>query len=222
MKLPPSLLRWGLALALVTVAGCKSAYYGAYEQFGVYKRDLLVDQVEDARDAQEDAKAEFRDALEQFASVVTVEESNLKSTYERLADALEDAEDRAEAVTNRIDAVEDVSEDLFDEWRDEVAQISNARLRSSSERQLRESEQRYETLIRAMRRAEGRMEPVLTAFRDHVLYLKHNLNAQAIASLRTELDSIEADVAVLIREMEEAIASAQGFIDTMDIDGGNP
>jgi len=207
---------------LVTaVTGCKSAYYGAYEQFGVYKRDLLVDRVEDARDAQEDAKAEFRDALEQFASVVTVEESNLKSTYERLADALEDAEERAEAVTDRIDAVEDVSEDLFDEWRDEVEQISNTRLRSSSERQLRESEQRYETLIRAMRRAEGRMEPVLTAFRDHVLYLKHNLNAQAIASLRTELDSIEADVAVLIREMEEAIASAQGFIDTMDLDGGN-
>ena len=28
-------------LCLLTVCGCRSAYYAAYEQFGVHKRDLL-------------------------------------------------------------------------------------------------------------------------------------------------------------------------------------
>ena len=35
-----------------------------------------------------------------------------------------------------------------------------------------------------MRLAESRIEPVLKSFRDQVLFLKHNLNAKAIASLR--------------------------------------
>jgi hypothetical protein len=53
---------------------------------------------------------------------------------------------------------------------------------------------------------------VLAAFRDQVLFLKHNLNAQAVASLSAELDSIEIGVARLINEMNVSIAEADRFI----------
>jgi hypothetical protein len=59
------------------------------------------------------------------------------------------------------------------------------------------------------------MEPVLSVFRDHVLFLKHNLNAQAIASLRGDLAEVEADVGALIREMEAAIAESEAFLARM-------
>lgn len=206
-----------LPVLLLALAGCESAYYGAWEQVGVHKRDILVDRVEDAMESQDEAKEEFQTALERFSSVVEVEPSALKSKYEELNEAFEDAESRAEDVTSRIDAVEDVSEDLFDEWREEISEISNARLRDGSAAQLQSSEQRYEGLIAAMRRAEDSMQPVLTSMRDHVLYLKHNLNAQAIASLQGELASIESDVADLVRDMETSIAEAQRFIDEMSL-----
>ncbi|MEZ5560292.1 MAG: DUF2959 domain-containing protein [Pseudomonadales bacterium] len=198
------------------LAGCESAYYGAMEKVGVHKRDILVDRVENAMEAQEDAKQEFKDALEQFSSVVDVPPSKLKSTYESLSDAFEDAEDKAQEVTDRIDAVESVSEALFDEWREEIGQISDRGLRSASTRQLQASERQYGELIKAMRRAESRMEPVLKTFRDYVLYLKHNLNAQAIASLKSELSGIESDVAALIREMEISIDRAKAFVADME------
>ncbi|MDH3642982.1 MAG: DUF2959 domain-containing protein [Gammaproteobacteria bacterium] len=217
-------LRGGLFALLIgafgALAGCETAYYGAWEKVGVYKRDILVDRVEEAVDAQEDAKEEFASALEQFASVVEVKPSKLKSTYEDLADAFEDAEGEANRVTDRIDAVEDVSEDLFDEWRDEIEMIGNAKLKRSSASQLKASERKYAELIRGMRRAEAKMTPVLNTFRDHVLFLKHNLNAQAIASLKSELTSIESDVAGLIREMETSIARSQAFIEEMELASG--
>ena len=162
--------------------------------------------VENAMEAQEDAKEEFRDALEKFSSVVTVPPSKLKSTYEDLNGAFEDAQARATEVSDRIDAVESVSDALFDEWGTELEQIGNAKLRGSSARQLRESRRKYTELIRSMRSAESHMPPVLSVFRDHVLFLKHNLNARAIASLKSELKSIEADVTTLINEMEISIA----------------
>ena len=203
--------------ALTGLAACETAYYSAMESVGYHKRDLLVDRVEDAMGAQEAAKEEFASALERFSSVVNVGPSELKDTYEKLNDSYEDAADRAEAVTDHIDEVEDVSGDLFKEWRNELEEISNTRLRSSSESQLKASEAKYEKLIRAMRRAEGRMAPVLTAFKDNVLFLKHNLNAQAIASLRTELDSVENSVGSLIRDMEASIAESQAFIKDMEL-----
>lgn len=202
--------------AILATAGCESTYYSAMETVGYHKRDILVDRVEDAMDAQEDAKAEFEDAFEQFSSVVSVPPSELQDTYEALKDAFEDARSKAEKVTERIDAVESVSDALFEEWREEIDLIGDRSLRASSMQQLRESESQTAELIRAMRRAEGRMEPVLNTFRDYVLYLKHNLNAQAVASLEGELAGVEADVSSLIREMESSISKARAFVSDME------
>ena len=67
----------------------------------------------------------------------------------------------------------------------------------------------------AMRRADAAMDPVLTLFRDQVLFLRHNLNARAIGSLETELADIERATANLIREMERSIEEASRFIDAL-------
>jgi len=210
----------GGLLALTCLAGCESAYYSAMEQVGVHKRDILVDRVDEAADAQEDAKEEFKSALELFTAVVEVPPSDLKDSYETLSDAFEDSEARADLVSERIDAVESVSGALFAEWAEEIEQISNTKLRSASADQRRKSQRQYSELIKAMRRAEGKMQPVLVAFRDQVLFLKHNLNAQAISSLQGELGSIQSDVAVLIFDMEASIAKSQAFIEDMELLGG--
>ena len=123
-----------------------------------------------------------------------------------------------EAVSSRIESIEEVSADLFKEWEAELDQYSNPDLRRSSERQLEQTQDRYGDLITAMKKAESKMEPVLASFRDHVLFLKHNLNAQAIASLQGEVATIEQDTAALIREMEAAIAEADAFIRQMQQD----
>jgi uncharacterized protein YoxC len=210
-------MRLPIVLGVILLLGaCESAYYGVQEKFGNLKNDILVDRVEDAMEAQEDAKEEFKSALEQFEAVVGVPESELKSVYNKLNNSFEDAEDKAEVVSDRIASVEDVSEDLFEEWEDEIQQISSASLRSKSTAKLKASKRSYADLIKAMKRAEARMAPVLTSFRDHVLYLKHNLNAQAIASLQGDLGGIENDVGRLIAEMERSIAEAQSFIKTME------
>jgi DNA repair exonuclease SbcCD ATPase subunit len=195
--------------------GCKSTYYGAMEMMGSHKRDILVDRVEDARDDQEAAKEQFKSALEKFQSVVSVPESELKKTYETLNTELERSEKRATAVSDRIASIESVAKDLFREWEKELDQYSNADLRRSSEKKLDETKARYEDLIGAMKKAEGKMEPVLTAFRDHVLFLKHNLNAQAVASLQGEVTNLESEIGALVRDMEAAIAEADSFIKQM-------
>jgi len=78
-----------------------------------------------------------------------------------------------------------------------------------------QTRQRYSQLIEAMKRAEPKIDPVLLAFRDQVFFLKHNLNAQAIASLHDELATVEVDIASLIKEMEVSIAEADEFIKAM-------
>lgn len=204
-----------VSLLVVALAGCQSAYYGAMERVGVHKRDIMVDRVESAQEAQTDAKEQFESALAQFRSIIQIKDQDLATRYDRLNDEYEDSKAAAKAVTERIDAVEDVSEALFDEWEDEIELYSSASLKRQSAAKLSQTRRQYQGLIKAMRSAEARMEPVLRAFQDQVLFLKHNLNARAIDSLQGELGSIETDVAQLIREMERSIAESDVFISSL-------
>jgi hypothetical protein len=197
------------------LCGCQSTYYKTMEAFGYQKRDILVDRVEDARDAQQDAKEQFQSALEKFSTVVNFKGGELEENYKELKIELEGSESKAKAVKQRIGKVEDVAEALFDEWKSELGQYTNDSLRRASEQKLIQTRQKYSQLIEAMKRAEAKIEPVLASFRDQVLFLKHNLNARAVASLHEELASVETETASLIKEMEASIAEADAFIKAM-------
>ena len=198
--------------AAMLLSGCQSAYYAAAEKVGYAKRDILVDRVESARDSQQDAREEITDALTEFRKVVAVDGGQLEARYKSLAAQLEDSEQAADAVRERIDAVEHVAAALFDEWNAELAQYSDAGLRARSEQQLNRTRARYQEMIGAMKRAESRLDPALQPLRDQVLFLKHNLNARAIAGLRGEVAQVDAQVDALVRELDKAIAEADRFI----------
>ena len=206
---------FSLFFAIFFTGGCQKAYYGTMEKFGVHKRDIMVDRVEEARDSQQEAKEQFQSALEQFSQVLNYKGGKLEDKYKTLQAEYDKSEVKADEVRYRIDAVEDVSEALFDEWEDELGQYTNKSLRRDSERKLVQTMRQYDQLLKAMRRAEEKIDPVLKAFRDQVLYLKHNLNAQAIASLQSELVAVESDIAELIKEMEKSIGEANSFIRTI-------
>ncbi len=200
----------------VTTAACSSAYYKTLESFGIEKRDILADRVEAGRDAQQEAGEQFKTTLEAFKAATGFQGGKLEDTYKQLDDEYQGCVARAEDVTERIESIESVATDLFSEWKAEIGEISSTELRSSSQALLTQTKDRYADLLSAMKKAESRMPPVLTAFKDQVLFLKHNLNAQAIAALQNNVAGIEKDVTRLVTDMEASIAEADAFIKTLN------
>lgn len=206
----------GLLLAAGGGAGgCSSAGIAIREQLGYAKREQLVDRVESARDGQEAAKEQFASALEEFLAVTGTSGGDLEAKYKKLKSEYDRSESRAETVRSRIGSVERVATALFKEWESELGEFQRADLRSASERQLADTKAQYGKLIGVMKSAADKMDPVLAAFKDQVLFLKHNLNARAIASLQGTATEIQSEVQGLIRDMEASIAEANSFIDQM-------
>jgi hypothetical protein len=201
--------------AIAALSSCARTYYTALEKVGIEKRDILIDRVSDTRETQTQAKEQFVTALERFRSVIAFDAGKLDEVYDRVSTDYERSEELAAAVRSRIDSVETVAEDLFDEWRDEIGTYSSAELAQQSRTLLVKTEREYSSLIASMKRAESAMAPVLTLFNDQVMFLRHNLNARAIGELRQELNSIEKATQGLIAEMERSIAEADRFIASM-------
>ncbi|WP_394249592.1 DUF2959 domain-containing protein [Vibrio profundi] len=201
-----------IVLSIFTLTGCQSAYYSAMEKVGYHKRDIMVDRVEEAKESQQDAQEEFTSALEALSTLTNFDGGELEGMYNTINDKYQDSEKAAQTVSDRIAAIEDVSDALFQEWQDELKLYTSSKLRRSSEQKLRETKSSYSSMISAMKRAEKKMTPVLNTLRDNTLYLKHNLNASAIGSLQGEFMSLERDIEYAIKQMNAAIAESDKFL----------
>ena len=201
-----------VSAAFLFTSGCTSVYYSAMEKFGKEKRHILVDNVEDVQASQEKAQEEFKDALTRIKELYAFDGGDLETFYDKLKDSYDDCDSRARQIEKRINDVEKVAFDLFKEWEEEIAQISDANLKNSSKRSLQDSKIKYQKLETIMNKSTKGMYPVLTKLKDYVLYLKHNLNAKAVGSLSGEIFSIEKDVEKLIKDMNISIKEAENFI----------
>ncbi len=217
-RIRPMRLAYGSAIAAMLLSGisCQGMYYDAMEKVGVHKRDIMVSRVEKARDAQQEAQEQFQSALEQFTSLVEFDGGKLEAYYDDLNSEYEGCQTAAENVSNRISSIESVADALFNEWQAEIELYSNRNLKASSQSKLRQTQSRYDAMLKSLKRAESKMDPVLSTLRDNVLYLKHNLNAQAIGALKGEFGTIRTEINSRIAEMNRAIQSSDSFIASMD------
>ena len=193
----------------------RSAYYATVETFGVHKRDILKKKVVQARDEQTEAEEEFKDALTKLKEIYAFDGGNLEKQYKELNSKYESAAERAADVKERIQSIETVADDLFKEWEAELDEIKTVSLKVKSKKTLIQTRDRYTSMLSALKKAESSMGPVLTKFKDHVLFLKHNLNAAAIASLKGEAVNIQGDISKLIEEMNASIKTANDFIESL-------
>jgi ElaB/YqjD/DUF883 family membrane-anchored ribosome-binding protein len=204
-----------LALTL-GLSGCQSAYYSAMEKVGVHKRDILIDRVEETKESQQESQEEFQSALERLTTLINFDGGELQEAYNQLNDDYESSLKAAEDVSSNINKVEDVADALFDEWATELEQYSSATLKRESSKKLTETQRQFSKLLRSMRSAESKMDPVLSSLKDNVLYLKHNLNAQAVAAIKGEFTSLKRDIQVLMNDMNKSIEDSNQFIEQMN------
>ena len=213
---------FGSLLLLLTITGCQTTYYDALEKVGIPKRELMIKRIESTQEAQQDVQEQFQSALDQFQSIVVFNGGNLEELYKKLNREYEDSVSTADKVNSRIQSIQHVSEALFDEWQDELNLYSSTSLRSASARKLNETKRQYQRMITSMEKSAERMQPVLDVFQDQVLFLKHNLNAQAISSLKGEFAGVKREIDQLITQMERSIAESQRFVEQLrKTDSGN-
>jgi predicted nucleic acid-binding Zn-ribbon protein len=204
-----------MAVVVGFATACSTAYYSAWEMLGKEKRDLLRSNVETVKKDQEKAADRFEDALERLRSLYEIDAGDLEKAYDKIKDDYEDAKNRAGDISDRIDTIDEIAEDLFSEWEKEIDEISTQTYRNKSRKQLEQTQEKYAALATSLRKAESSMDPVLTHLKDNVLFLKHNLNAAAIGGLSSEMDQIESDIEELIADMRASIAEADRFLSTL-------
>lgn len=207
-------------IALLLISSCanrvekavRDVKYSAWEKVGVEKRDLFKKEITNVKADQEESSEEFKDALERLQELYGVNNGNLERGYFKLNTSYKNAQKEAAEVNESIKKLDHVANDLFIEWAEEIKEIKTAGMRSQSQKQLKDTKARYQKLHQQLVSSEKKMTPVLDKLHDQVLFLKHNLNAKAIAGLKAEGARIESDIAALMKEVNSSIEEADKLI----------
>jgi hypothetical protein len=197
------------------LTGCQTTYYAVWEKMGKEKRHLLKDQVEKVRTDQEEASQQFEDVLTRIKEIYGFDGGDLEKAYKSLKSDYETCEARANDVSERIEKVQTVAADLFAEWAQEIEEINNSKLKYKSKSALRAAQKRFERFDESVVKAEAGMQPVLSNLKDYVYFLKHNLNAMAVGTLKAEAGDIEMEIKALIEDMTRSIKEAEAYADTL-------
>lgn len=203
-------------LLAFTLTGCQTMYNRTMENvFGYEKRELLKRSVRSVKAGQEKTQSQFQDTLEQVKALYGYDGGNLERMYRQLKAAYERSSAQAESLKERIRHMDDIADAMFAEWKEEADRFSNEAFRKDSRRKYEKTRDRYQKLANSAREAAAAMDPVLRQLDDHVLYLKHNLNADALAAFKGEAAAIETDIETVIRRMNDAIGRADAFIEAL-------
>ena len=214
MRIPSLILV--LALAAAPLVGCRTtAYYDVMEAFGKEKRDLLASELRGMVDDQEEAEEAFEDALTRVKALTGFDGGPLEREYDRLKAAHADAEASADDIDSRTEDIDGIANDMFEEWKGEIAQMTTPTLRGTSQRKLDASRAKYAVMREALLESRAKMDPALALLKDHVLFLKHNLNAAALGDLGRAMREIEYSIEELQDHIQVSIREAQGFMETI-------
>jgi hypothetical protein len=212
-------VRRAVSLSLIVFAfllsGCHSTYYKAMSTLGKEKRDILVQRIKDAKKDQDQTRQKLQTTMESFQALTGFKGGSLEKSYKRLNSDYESAASQADKLHDKIQSIDQVSNDLFKEWQGEINAMDNGKLKSQDSVMLRNAKTRQATYMRAMRRTEDQIAPVLKAFHDQVLFLKHNLNARAIGSLKNTSAGLQSDVAGLVQSIDASSQEADKLISSL-------
>ncbi len=204
-----------LALAVVS-SGCQTLYNATLEKvFGMEKRQIFKKSVEDVNADQKKAQEQFKDSITKLKELYNFTGGQLEAVYNKLKSSYENSQAQANKVHERIGNMDGVAKSMFSEWDKEIKTYANAAFAENSRRQLNDTKARYAQLIKSVRESEASMQPVLKQLSDHVLYLKHNLNASSLGTLKGESASIQTEIENLIKRMNGSIQEADAFIQSL-------
>src|ERR1700744_5618315 len=207
-----------LAIVIVgtfAATGCTSAYYATMQKLGKEKRDILVQRVKDSKKDQEDTKEKLQTTMESFQALTGFQGGSLEKSYKKLNSDYESSAGQAGKLHDKIQSIDQVSNDLFKEWQGEINAMDNGKLKSQDSVMLRNAKVRQATYMRAMHQTEDQIAPVLKVFHDQVLFLKHNLNSRAIGSLKNTSAGLKNDVAGLVQSIDASSQEADKLISSL-------
>jgi ElaB/YqjD/DUF883 family membrane-anchored ribosome-binding protein len=208
--------KWlGHGLAVLAALGLATSA-GAQSDEGVKQIETLVKASGNTVKAIAETKQQLQKTMDVYNSLMADGAQDLPKLYKDLQKQMEDTQKRREKIKQEAATMSTEAEALFTSWSASAAAIENPDLRKKSEDRLAKTKASYEQIGKAGDKASDLYDPFMKALQDQVTYLGHDLNADALASLKPEAQKINQEADKLMKSIDDTITTANTNIGALN------
>ncbi len=203
------------ALVLASVPACSFVNNMIKGKTGPADVDDLVAAVENVQKELDVSKGTMLAAVQGLQAITAPDfQGDAVKAYEQLVDVVENSEDQAEDLRKSIEKMQAEAVPVFDQWTKDLEAYSNPEMRQRSQARLSAARERYDAVVAAVEPVLVEYEAINQSFRDHVLFLKHDMNPAALATIQDDVRRIAKDATSLDSRFNGGRAAATAYIES--------
>jgi Protein of unknown function (DUF2959) len=172
-----------VVFALVAAAAALQATPVA-AQAGPEQTTKFLKTVEGTVKAIGESRAQLQKTVATYNSITEMTATDLKGAYKDLNKDVEGSEKKVVEGRPKVDEMNTAAEGYFAAWKASAAAISDPDLRKRSEERLADAQARFAKIAVAGKDARQSFDTLMTDVKDQSTFLGHDLNANAIATLK--------------------------------------
>jgi hypothetical protein len=175
----------------------------------------LVERVERVSAELDASKATMLAAIQKLQAVTAPEfQGDAVLAHKELENTLDDSDDQAKALRKSIDKMRAAAEPVFEQWTKDLEAYSNPEMRARSQQRLAAARERYDSVVAAVEPVLVEYETVNQTLHDHLLFLSHDMNPAAVATIQDDVRSVAKQAAGLDGSFQTAKAAARAYVDS--------
>ena len=202
-------------LVLASLPGCSYVNNLIKGKSGPADVDDLVASVEKVNKELDRSKASMLSAVQGLQAITAPDfQGDAAKAHKDLVKIVETSEDQAEELRDSIEEMQAAAIPVFDQWTKDLEAYSNPEMRQRSQARLAAARERYDAVVAAVEPLLVEYESINQSLRDHVLFLKHDMNPAALTTIQDDVRSVAKDAASLDGRFNSGRAAAMAYIES--------
>ncbi len=176
--------------------------------------DNLVSSIETVYVNSEVAKEKVELAYAKLQALTSADfAGNAVQAYNDFVVAVEDSEAHAETLSESVAPMKDMAGPVFEQWARDLSSYQSTTMRQRSQARLAATRERFDAVVAAADPAVATYELYNRNLRDHVLYLKNDLNPAALGAVQAEVKQVGTLAGELNQNFTATMIAARSYVD---------
>lgn len=190
--------------------GCASGSRGD----GLVEVNQLVGSIERVHTSTELAQERVHVAVRALSALMVFDfKGAAVEAYTAFANAVDESTRQVEELRSSVASMKKSSEPVFARWAKDLESFKSMELRLRSQTRLKETRERYDTVVSAGELALAGFDTFNTQLRDYAVYLGNDFNAASVAAIQGDVRTLTQLVDGLDARFDACQEAARVYID---------
>jgi hypothetical protein len=206
-------------LPALGLSACLSGF-AVQDSEGLSRVDQLLNHVEHVQVEAVVTKERAHAALGSLQAVVAPGfQGDPVAAHLQLVQIIEQSLDQALAFRDSVEPLQEVGEDVFEQWTADLESFGNSAMRQRSQARLEETRSRYQDISAAAVSAQLNLDALNADLSDYALFLQHDFNAASVAMISGEVETLGERLRELDRRLDACAVACQAYVESSALRG---